>query len=228
MSKATPLKLVSERSPQREALAAAIANAERAEADAKAAREAAVKARDRKWEVDDRLEALRQQHQAAPISPAEAYIAATRAGHDVGLAELEAPTKARAAAEADLQREIDALTKTRHILEEAASNLGEVISATKRKVEEAVAEVLRSEVDAAPLLAEAEAAQSVVVKRRCALIQLASLLPHGEEKAKIDRFLGRQWLSAVGVPGFAHHPAAQAIAASREALMRDADAALGV
>jgi hypothetical protein len=219
--------LKAERSPQRLALAAIIANLARAEADAKAAREAAAKARDRKWELDDRLDALRQQHQAAPISPAEAYIAASRAGHDVGLAELEAPIASRAAAEADLQREIDALTKTRNILEEAASKLGEVIPATKRKVEESVAEVLRSEIDAAPLLAEAEAAQSVVVEKRCALMQLASLLPHGDQKETIDRFLGRQWLLPVGVPGFAHHPAAQAIAASREALMRDADAALG-
>jgi hypothetical protein len=219
----TCLKITEPRSPQREALAAAIANVAQAESDLRVARSAAGKARDRAWAAQDRLEALREEHQAATDDPAGAFIAAMQEGREAGVAELEAPTKTREAAESDVQREIDALMATRAALDKAIPDREKALADAKNKLAGAVAEVIRSEVDVAALLAEAEAVAADTVSRRSALYQLQSLLPPtSEEKAAIGQFLSRLWLRQEG----SRHPAAQAITAARDALMRDADAEL--
>ncbi len=127
----TNLKVEEPRSPQREALASAIANLGRAEDDLRLARAAAGKVRDRAWAAQDRLEALRSEHQTAPANPAGAFIAAMREGRDAGVAELVAPTKTREVAEADIQREIDALTTTRAALDRAIPDREKALSAAK-------------------------------------------------------------------------------------------------
>jgi chromosome segregation ATPase len=226
MSKATPLKLVSERSPQREALALAIANVAQAEGDLKVARDAAGKARDRAWAAQDRLDVLREEHQTAPANPADAFILAMRENRVAGVAELEGPAKSHQAEEAAIQAEIDALSSTRAAIAAAIPAREKALSDAKSKLAGAVAEVLRSEIDVPTLLAAAEKAEADIVSRRCALITIQSLLPPSDAKAAVDRFLARKWLLHEGNGEYARHPAAQAITAARDALMGDADAAL--
>ncbi|MGO9770417.1 MAG: hypothetical protein ACLPSW_12845 [Roseiarcus sp.] len=220
----TNLKVEEPRSPQREALASAIANLGRAEDDLRLARAAAGKVRDRAWAAQDRLEALRSEHQTAPANPAGAFIAAMREGRDAGVAELVAPTKTREVAEADIQREIDALTTTRAALDRAIPDREKALSAAKSKLAGAVAEVLRSETDVPRLLKEAEAVAADIVAQRAMLMQLRSLLPAGAEKSAIESFIARPWL-VNELNG--QHPTGQAVRAAYEALLRDADAALG-
>jgi hypothetical protein len=218
------MKVVESRSPEREVLARAIASLAQAESDLQAARGAVTSALERTWDAQDRLGALREEHRSATDGPAGVFIAAMQGGRQASAAELEAPSKTREAAEADIQREIEALRMTRAALDTEVVERAEVLSRAKLTLDGAVAEVLRSELDVATLLAEAEAATADIIARRCALIQLQSLLPASEEKAAIDRFLARLFLRAERE--FACHPAAQALAAAAEALKRDADAAL--
>jgi len=219
--------LKAERSPQRLALAAAIANVAQAEDDLRVARSAAGKARDRAWAAQDRLEALREEHQATSDDPAGVFIAAMVGGRDAGVLELEAPTKSRGDAEAEIQREINALKATREALDKAIPEREKALADAKSKLTGAVAEVLRSEVNVAQLVAEAEAVAADIVERRALLMMLQSLLPPCQEKSAVDQFLARKWLVHEGNGEYARHSAAAAISAARDTLMRDADVALG-
>jgi hypothetical protein len=222
----TNLKVVEPRSPQREALAAAIAHLAQAEDALGVARDAKTKVRDRGWAAQDRLEALREEHRAAIDDPAAAYISAMKEGREAATLELEAPTKSRATAESEVQREIDALNATREALSEAIVDRDKAFAAAKSKVAVAVSEVMLSEIDVLQMLAQAESAAEDIVSRRCELMQLQSLLPASEEKAAIARFLSRQWLLQEYNNEHVFHHSALAIIASRDALMRDADAEL--
>ena len=219
--------LKAERSPQRLALAAAIANVAQAEDDLRVARSAAGKARDRAWAAQDRLEVLREEHQAATDDPAGVFIAAMVGGRDAGVLELEAPTKSRADAEAEIQREINALKATREALDKAIPEREKALAAAKNKLTGAVSEVIRSEVDVATLLAECDAVTQDLVARRSALLTLQSLLPPSEEKSGVDQFMARLFLRPEATGEYLRHPAAAAISAARDTLMRDADVALG-
>jgi predicted nucleic acid-binding Zn-ribbon protein len=220
------LKLVAERSPARVALATAIAEHSTAERDLRAAREAVEKARDRQWDAQHRLAALQERPAEATANPATAFISAMQAGRDADVAELSEPKNARAAEEADIQGEIEALRKTRAALDAfIVEREGATVNA-KGRVKDAVAEVLRSETDVSRLLKEASAVASDIVARRCELLQLRSLLPLGDEKKAIDSLLARPWLIHELNNAYVSHPAAQAVSRAHAALMRDADAPL--
>jgi hypothetical protein len=224
--KATPLKLVSERSPARAALAAAIAEHANAERDHRSAREAVDKARERAWDAQDRLAVLQARPAEATANPGVAYITAVQEGREPSVAEIEGPAKTREAEEAAIQGEIEALVKTRAALDDAVIEREGAIIAAKGKIKDAAAEVMRSEINVAALLKEAEAAEAILVSRRCELLELQSLLPASDERAAIDSFVARPWLIHEHNRTHSTHPAAQAVTASLAALMRDADAAL--
>jgi hypothetical protein len=225
--KATPLKLVSERSPVRVALAASIAEHANAERDHRAAREAVDKAREIAWNAQDRLAAMKARPAEATADPAAAFITAMQVGRQASVADLEGPAKAREAEEDAIQGEIESLTKMRVALDAAVIERESAIIAAKGKITDAAAQVLRSEIDVARLLEEAEAATADIVGRRCELLQLQSLLPASDERAAIDSFIARPWLIHEHDRTHSAHQAAQAVTASRDALMRDADAKLG-
>jgi hypothetical protein len=217
------LKLISERSPARAALATAIAEHANAERELLAAREAVEKARDRQWDAQHRLAALQERPAEATANPAMAFISAMQAGRDADVAELS-PVNTRADEEAAIQDEIDALRKTRAALDTAVVEREAAISYTKVAVKDAVVEVLRGETDVARLLKEAEAEAATIVARRCELLQLRSLLPAGVEKSEIASFLARPWLLHELNGAYVSHPAALAVSGTRDALMQDADA----
>jgi predicted nucleic acid-binding Zn-ribbon protein len=221
------LKLAGSRSPQREALASAIADHANAVRDHLAAREAVEKARERVWSAQDRLAALQERPAYATGNPAVAFIAAMQEGREASVGELEGPAKTREAEEAEIAAEIEALQKTRAALDAAVIEREGPIAYAKGKVRDAVAQVLRSEVNVAALLTEAEAVEADIIARRCALMQLASLLSPCAEKTALDTFLARPWIAPANHLSFSFHPEAQALAAAAEALKRDADAALG-
>jgi chromosome segregation ATPase len=223
MSK-TSLKLISERSSARAALAAAIAEHANAERDLLAAREAVDQARQRAWNVQDRLAALQERPAEATANPAVAWLAAMKEGREASIVELAGPVNARADEETAIQGEIDALSKTRAALDAAVTEREGAIVNAKGKVKDAAAQVLRVETDVARLLKEAEVAASDIVARRCALLQLRSLLPAGAEKSAIDSFLARPWLLHELNGAYVSHAAAQAVSLANDALMRDADA----
>ncbi len=223
----TNLKVVDPRSPQREALASAIANVAQAEDDLRVAREAVDKARERPLDAQDRLAALQEQHAGATHNHATAFLAAIQDGREPSVEEIEGPAKSREAEEAEVLREIETLAKTRAALDEVIPAREKALATAKSKLTGTVAEVIRSETDVATLLAEAEAATADLTSRRSALITLQSLLPQSEEKAAVDLFLSRLFLRPEATGEYLHHPASQAITAAREALMRDPDAALG-
>jgi hypothetical protein len=218
------LKLVSERSPARLALASRIAEHAKAERDHRSAREAVDKARERAWDAQDRLASLQARPADATANPATAFIAAMQAGREHSVEELAGPAKAREAEEDAIAAEIEALAKMRAALDAAVIERESAIIAAKGKIKDAVAQVLRSEIDVAALLAEAEAVAADIVSRRCELMQLQSLLPASDERAAIDSFLSRPWLLHEHNRTHSAHQAAQAVTASRDALMRDADA----
>ncbi|HEY8124527.1 MAG TPA: hypothetical protein VIF88_03795 [Methylocystis sp.] len=225
--KATPLKLVAERSPARVALATALAEHANAERDHRAAREAVEKARERAWSAQDRLAALQERPAEATANPATVFLAAIQAGREPSIAELEGPANTRAAEEASIQAEITALSKTRAALDAAVTEREGAIAYAKGKIRDAVAEVLRVETDVAGLLREAEAVAADIVARRAMLMQLRSLLPVGAEKSAIDSFIARPWLIHELHGGYVSHAAAQSVSRAHDALLRDADAALG-
>jgi predicted nucleic acid-binding Zn-ribbon protein len=80
------LKLISERSPARVALAASLAEHENAERDLRAAREAVDKARERAWSAQDRLAALQERPAEATANPASVFIAAMQVGREASVA----------------------------------------------------------------------------------------------------------------------------------------------
>ena len=142
------------------------------------------------------------------------------AGRDAGVAELEAPAKTRETEEAEIEREIEALGVARRVFDVAVKEGENFVWLAKRRVTDAVAEVMRTETDIAGLIAKAEAAQVEAIAHRSALLQLERLLPPGEERSSIAKFLLRPFESA----NFASHPAARAISAAFEDLSKDADA----
>jgi chromosome segregation ATPase len=225
--KASPLKLVAERSPARLALASRIAEHANAERDHRAAREAVDKARERAWDAQDRFAALQARPSEATANPATAFIAAMQAGREADVAEIEGPAKQRESEEAVIQAEIDALTKTRAALDAAVTERESAVTHAKGKIKDAAAEVIRSEADIPRLLREAEAVAADIVSRRCELLELQSMLHASDERAAIDSFLSRPWLLHEHNRTHSAHQAAQAVTASRDALMRDADAKLG-
>ncbi|HEY8138774.1 MAG TPA: hypothetical protein VIF61_13105, partial [Methylocystis sp.] len=124
----------------------------------------------------------------------------------------------------EIAAEIEALQKTRAALAAAVIEREGAITYAKGKIKDAVAQVLRSEVNVAALLAEAETVAADILARRASLIQLLTLLPPGAEKSAVESFIARPWL-ANELNG--QHPAAQSVRAGYDALLRDANAALG-
>jgi hypothetical protein len=222
MSKAN-LKLISERSPARVALSVAIAEYADAERDLRAAREAVDKARQRAWDAQDRLVSLGGRPADATSNPAVAWLAAMKEGREASVAELEGPANTRRAAETAIQCEIEALRKTRAALDEAVTEREGAITYAKGKVKDAVAEVLRVEINVVALLKEAEAVAADIVARRCVLLKLQALLPPSDEKRAVDDFLARPWLMHERDRTHSNHPAAQAVSLAHDALMQDAD-----
>jgi hypothetical protein len=218
------MKLISERSPARVALATAIAEHADAERDLLVAREAVDKARERAWSAQDRLAALQERPAEATANPATAWLAAMKEGREASVLELEGSGDARKAEETAIQGEIEALRKTRAALDAVVVEREGAIAYAKGKVKDAVAEVLRSETDVGALIKEAEEAAANIVARRSMLMQLRSLLPAGAEKSAIDTFLARPWLLHELNGAFVSHPAALAVSGTRDALMQDADA----
>jgi hypothetical protein len=227
MAKTNNLKVVEPQSQERKALASAIANVAQAEDALRLARDAVGQARDRAWAASDRLDALREELRAATDDPAGAFISAMKEGREAATLELEAPTKSRADAESEVQREIDALNATREALSAAIAEREKALTVAKKQLTAAVAQVLLSEIDVSALLKEAEAAEAIIVGRRCELLEIQSALPASDERAAIYKWVARPWLIHEYDRTHSAHPAAQAIIAARDALMRDADAALG-
>jgi predicted nucleic acid-binding Zn-ribbon protein len=226
MTKTNLKAVIPQLSPARAALAAAIAEHANADRDLRTAHEAVDKARQRAWDAQDRLAAAHARPADATGDPATAFIAGMQEGRNAGVAELVAPTKTREAAETDIQQEIDALTKTRAALDESVRERESAAVRTRNDVKGAAAEVLRVETDVGALINEAEAAAADIVARRCALLQLQSLLPPSQEKKGIDSFLAHPWLAHQLNGAFVSHPAAQSVSLAHDALLRDADAEL--
>ena len=210
------------RTAERSRLAASIANVTQVEGDLRAARDAADKASDRVWSAQARLAELRERPDNSHADTAAAFLAAMNEGRDAGVAELEAPAKARETEKSEIEREIEALSIARRVFDDAVKEGENFVWLAQRRLTDAVAEVMRAEADIAGLIAKAEAAQVEAIAHRSALLQLERLLPPGEERSSITKFLLRPLESA----NFASHPAARAISAAFEDLSKDADAPL--
>ena len=132
----------------------------------------------------------------------------------------------KAAAEAEAQREIDALIATCAALETAVAERSRALETARRQVERAAAEVLLDAIDVEQLMRDAEAAQATVIGQHAVLAFLSSaLLGNSPERKAIAEFNGRSWLHA----DFANWPRLPAVAPFRvlaEALRTDPDAKL--
>jgi hypothetical protein len=100
------------RSPERVALAAAIAHRDGAERELAVAREAVRQARGKRFKAQDRLDTLREarEEDAASQSLGAVFIASIAAGEACGLADLEPASTRRD--EDDLEHEIETWTQT--------------------------------------------------------------------------------------------------------------------
>ena len=92
----------------------------------------------------------------------------------LGGAELFTLAKARETEEAEIEREIEALRIARRVFDGAVKEGENFVWLAKRRLTDAVADVIRTETDITRLIAKAEAAQGEALAHRSALAQLAS------------------------------------------------------
>ena len=218
MSK-TNLKPVSPRTPAREALAQAIANADAARRQVKEVVTAAENAWERQLEAMERRDALLLE----PTPSAPDIIAALARGDCDVLAVERRQFEARDAL-ADAEREVAAWRRAKDEAKAEISVRQEALYWADRKVRTCVGAVLAESGAIDRLRDEAERLQGELIDRRVALIFLEkhAELP-AEEKHQLSLYLSRSaMLPREATP---HHEAAEVWARAAEALARDADAA---
>jgi hypothetical protein len=178
----------------RQKLAQAIiekAQAERALADTEAAEQAAF---ERQMDSERRLSQLREAHAREPDGGATAFIAATAAGVDVGVAELQAPAHARAAEVATVEREIEALGSVRKEIEARIEPARQAVVAAQDRVRTHARAVMAGAINVDELLGEARTAADFLLGQRALFIYLMTILPPGPEHEQIAYFMSRPWL----------------------------------
>jgi hypothetical protein len=161
----------SERTPARQALAAAIDRVASVQSDLSAAQDAAARAKKKRWSADARLEALIAEPDREDFG--ERFLAASAAGEAIGVAELAGPRREDVVRE--IEREIEVWRKTTTACETAAKDLSHSLEYAQSRLEGAVDEVIRSESSlVAKLIVEVERQQAWLVERRVTLRYFAS------------------------------------------------------
>jgi len=167
----------------RAALREAIEAREAAEDAVVAAVAAENAALDRRIDARSALEELKR---LPPDDPAEAYIQALAAAHDVSVVELQRPASDRAAQERALEEEIAAWQDARADLAKATAARRDAVNRADFSVHMRAADVVRESSAAAKLIEGLGELQQQVATRRAALrfLKTHSLIPEDlKEKA---------------------------------------------
>jgi hypothetical protein len=217
------------RSPQRQVLAAAIARVARLRNDLDTARDAAGRAKRRKWAAEAALEAPPEREGDL----AETFIAAISAGEpgDIALA----PPRHRNDVALEHRRAVEHWGKVESACAEVAADAESALSYAVREVATRADDILRAESAAfvGDLVAAAEKAQAELIEMRVALRFMVSNRLCGDEE--LHRRARALLLAELPVPTdvgshshkiFDAHPRHQQWSAAREALKADPDAIL--
>ncbi|CAJ0869600.1 hypothetical protein AMST5_02152 [freshwater sediment metagenome] len=160
----------------------------------------------------------------AKTNDGDAVIRSILNGGNIG--ELVRPADELRQKIAEAEREATQWRAARKKAEEAIVARRDALGWAVERTARAAAAVIEAEADVEALLAEANAAQSVVLTKRAELLALARALPEGCAKRKeIDAFLARPWLEVEFSGSWPNLPEAISITAWRDALRSDAQAA---
>jgi predicted nucleic acid-binding Zn-ribbon protein len=210
--------------PSRAALAAAIADAETARRNLEIARVAAGNAENQVYEARGKLEAMREREPANGASPDRILEVLAAAGSEFDVNALEMPGEDARREEAKVENEIAAWGRARDVAEQAIPDRQLAVERAERKVEIAARRVICADIDVGRLVAEAEEAATSIVEKRIILLHLMRLLPDGDDRKAIEKFMARPWLSHEFSGAWQNHPVIAPYRAIYAALMRDASA----
>jgi hypothetical protein len=211
--------------PERAALAAAIADREVAEKNLAAARDAAAKAFDHVMQADAALERLQAEASEEQPQRVDHMIAAIDAGD---LALISRPVEVLREKIAAAEQTLANWRAARLAAEAAIPDRERALEKAKEKVGRAARGVIAAGVDVQRLLADAEVAVRSICEMRALLESIKSVLPPpwadgGDVGKALDKFA---WPDLTGEAG--SFPVADSWLAAFEALQRDARAAIPV
>lgn len=210
-------------------LASAIEAAAQAEAGARGLERAAETAFERQIEADHRLEAIRKRHANEAASGADAFIIASMRGDgNIGVAELEAPSKKHAAEIAEAEREIAVLRSVRKEIEARIEPARQAAKDAKGKIEQCARIVLATGIDVPAMLKDAELAASWIIGARSVFLHLMSILPPGPEHDQLAHFLSRPWLMGEYDESWKNNPAIEPYSQALARLKVDAEAKIDI
>lgn len=210
------------RSPERVTLASAIAARNEVERQLSAAREAVEQARDKKWQAQDKFDALRARKAEAAVSysPGAVFAASIAAGQPCGVDVLERPSTFDSV-EGALEREVATWTRTQAECNAAISGLEAGLLFKNLRVEDLARAVVRSSGVVAALLDGLDVLLAEVDQRLSALASLrARNMVSDADKDAVRTAICRPILGD-------HHPAVARWNEIFAALTRDPDAPLG-
>jgi hypothetical protein len=221
------LKLVSSssapRSPAREALARAIAEATAARAALEEAHGAAIAATRKEIAAEEKLAALREK--AGDAGSPDALIRALASGHGNAFDWASPQAEARAAIAAS-EKEIEVWQRSREVALAEIPARQEALEKAARRVDLAAREVVCAEVNVMRLIAELEEMQKAVVDRRLLFLHIDRLLPDGPDRAALAEFMARPWLKEERSGSWEFSEVAKARRAAFDALKANPDAEL--
>jgi hypothetical protein len=179
---------------------------------------------ERQMDTEKRLSQLREAHAREPDGGADAFIAATAAGADIGVAELQRPSDQRAAEIATVEREISALRKVRKEIEARIEPARQSVVDTQDRVKAHARAVMASAINVDELLAEAKIAADWLVGQRALFLFLMSVLA-GPEREAIAKFMRNPWLEGELMnEAWRKNPSIKPFADALERLEHDAEA----
>lgn len=214
------------RTPQREALAAAIERHAAAVEAVRRVEQGREQAAETVYRASDALKAAE-----AALAEAQAdeggRLAAKALGEDAGPIATDAEASVKQAS-----NDLNIARRTRDALDERAQREAAEVGRAKEAVEKCIGEVVRSKTDVARLLGEARVAQANLVSRRIVLRHLFNNgLVAEQEQGELRNFLLFENNLPVGrgqveYGNFDSHPAADAWKAALQELRENADAPL--
>jgi hypothetical protein len=146
------LKMVTERSPERAALAEAIEAYRQARREPQACHDSTAQASERRWAAQQALDELLDERRESDL--ATPFLASVATGRPCEAVDLERPSVAERESEIALQREIEIWDRTREACELRIGGLQDRVVLTQRIVEVKAGEVLRPSIQ--PLSEKAE------------------------------------------------------------------------
>ncbi len=225
MKETTNLKVVpapTARSPEREALAAAIVERDAAARELAAAKTAADQARSRQWAAEAELSEFRAaRDEQSPDSFALDFIEAAKAGTDcdvitIGRRDVEARER-----EAELQNTVDLWSKARVSCESAIPGRENDVMWADRRLDAAARAVIASHSEIPKLLDKARELHDALDRSRNVLVTIANLVSGTQMEAPLREYLTRGLVVCE-----VDYPICLGWRLTLKGLLNDADAAL--